>query len=294
MKTLNTMVKALCLMMLIMFVGLIHASTSSAESTTIGVNPSIAVFKQLPVNSGSSTTGVSVKNKGLADLQINSINISGEHASQFQVTTDNCSGYMLSGNTDCSILVSFIPTERGYKQALLDVYSDSPDTPVLQAFLTNREDSTTQSARRLPPVLFALNVPEQMYSDQTYTLEWSVLGYHDEYLSSIVMFNCNGVPADTCGANYGDEGRFFSKVGVLSEKVKSSWKNGSVYAYEHKYSVQFTPSFTEETDIVVRFYRLNSDDKAAGGGGLSLIIPGNLSEFYYDKQGRRIKKKIIP
>jgi len=80
-------------------------------------------------------------------------------------------------------------------------------------------------------------------------------------------------------------------------KQLTSWHNGEVYANEFRFSAEFTPSatmFTQETDIVVRFYRRSVSDKHAGNSSLSLLVPGNLSPQYYDKEGRRIQKKILP
>lgn len=292
----NRMIKLLSMVLVLSVSDLVFSATDSAESNTIGVNPSIVVFKSISVTSGSTTATVEVKNKGSSNRFINGVSLSGDHADQFQITMNNCNGVSIAAGGGCSVVITFTPTARGYKQALLDVDSDSPDTPLLQVFLTNREDDNSQSSRRLPPVLYSLDIPEQMLVGQTYELKWSILGYHEDYLSSVVMFNCNGITDGSCGANYGDSTRIFSKVGVTNGKVVTNWRNGDIYAKEFMFKATFTPqpeNFTEAMDIVVRFYRLNTDDKLAGGGGLSLIIPGNLSNEYYDKQGRRIKKRIV-
>ena len=48
------------------------------------------------------------------------------------------------------------------------------------------------------------------------------------------------------------------------------------------------------TDIVIRFYIVSDNDENARKPSISLIIPGNLSDEYYDTSGRKIQKHICP
>lgn len=294
----NRINKLLLTLMLGSIPGSVFAVTS-AESTTISVNPSIYVFKAVAVNSETSSAAIAVKNVSASALAVGTLSLSGDHADQYQIDTDACSNESVAANSQCLVTIKYAPTTRGYKQALLNIPSDAADTSVLQMFLTSREDKNTESSRRLPPVLYNVNIPETMTAGQTYALEWSVLGYHDDYTSILAMFDCTGKSAGDCGKFYSQN--FFSTGSVAlastSDKVPTGWHNGTSYANEFKFSAPFIPSaadFTQETDIVVRFYRRNLDDKHAGNSSLSLILPGNLSSEYYDKEGRRIKKKITP
>ena len=65
---------------------------------------------------------------------------------------------------------------------------------------------------------------------------------------------------------------------------------------KYHYSFDFTPHDIDfqsgDTPIVIRFYYVDSKDIVAGQGSISLIIPGNLSENYYDTSGRKIQKII--
>lgn len=270
-------------------------AVQSAESTAISVNPSVYTFKEVSASSATSSASISVKNIGSGALNVGTINLSGDHADQFQIDSDACSNTAVPGGSSCAVTVKYSPTARGHKQALLNIPSDAADTPVLQAFLTSREDSYNESSRRLPPVLYSVNIPETMTSGQTYTLEWSILGYHEDYTSLLVMFDCTGIVDGSCGDNYSDATRFFSSgTATPDSNVTSPWSNGGISAKEFKFSTSFTPSFAQQTDIVVRFYRKNIDDLNAGKGSLSLVIPGNLASEYYDTDGRRIKKTISP
>ncbi len=269
----------------------------SAESTSISVNPSVYVFQEVAANSQSSTVAVTVKNVGASDLTIGTLSLSGDHGDQYEITADACSGNVVVASSQCIVSVRYSPTARGHKQALLNIPSNSSDTPILQAFLTSREDVYNQSSRRLPPVLYDVDIPETMASGTTYNLTWSILGYHESYTSLLVMFDCTGIVDNSCGDSYGDSTRFFTSLDVGPvipiETVSAPWTNGTVNSKEFKFTVPFTPSFNQDTDIVVRFYRKNSADLSAGKGSLSLVIPGKNAAEYYDTEGRRIKKTIL-
>jgi hypothetical protein len=270
-------------------------AVKSAQSTALDINPSISYFKAVAAHATADSASISVENIGSNEITISNVSLSDGDVMAYSVVQNNCTGTTLAAGEACDIEVSYQPDSRGYKQAILNVHSDAPDTPILQAFLTSKEGRYRQASRRLPPVLYAVNVPETLTSGQTYTLEWTLLGYHDDYMTSMVMFDCTGVTNGTCGSNYSDDTKFYETGAVTSHaNLTSSWSYDDVYAKEFKYQAEFTPDFSSERQIVIRFYRLNSDDQQAGTDGLSLLIPGNLAASYYDKEGRRLQKKIVP
>jgi len=270
-------------------------AVDSAESASISVNPSFNLFEGSLTRNTTSPNSIAVKNTGSVALVIGNLSISGPAASQFQLVNDSCSRANIPANGSCNVSVSYSSAaSNGQKQALLNIPSDSADTPLLQAFLTTKEDTKRESSRRFPPVLHSLNIPETMTSGQTYTLEWSLRGYHDDYITSLVMFDCTDITDDSCGNDFTNASLFFNTQGVFAhEKVATELTHGGISAQEFKFKTEFTPSFTQETEIVVRFFRISTDDLSAGLGGLTLIAPGNLSDEYYDKEGRRIKKRIV-
>ena len=295
MKNINLKkIKVILTLIVSVLIPSISIAANSTESNDISVNPSISLFNEVAVNNTSSTN-IAIKNIRSTPLSIGSLSITGASAHQFRISSDQCSGKLIAGNTSCQISVVFAPTTAGHKQALLNIPSSSADTPILQAFLTSFEDNQHESSRRSPPVLHSINIPENMISGQTYTLDWSLRGYHDNYITSLVMFDCTGSSHQSCGNDFTNNTLFFNSGPVLSHKKQATQlSNSGVVAQEFNFKIEFTPKFDKETNIVIRFFRINSDDLVAGLKGLSLIAPGNLSAQYYDKQGRRIKKKITP
>lgn len=245
-----------------------------------------------------------VKNTGLRTLNITDAHFIGQHASDYLINSDGCSGVLLDANEECSIEVAFSPTTSGSKAAALNVISDDPDNTSMMAFLRNYEAPEDEASRRLPPVLNSLVIfddlgveVETMLPNKDYTVEWSILGYHEAYISSVVMFNCSGIADKTnCGANFSDNERFLSSGAVQASSThQSSWSHSGQFAETHIFRHTFTtPDYQTSTPIVIRFYRLNTSDLNSGAGGLSLIIPGNHAAEYYDTTGRRVKNVISP
>ena len=168
---------------------------------------------------------------------------------------------------------------------------------------TKGETTRTEAQRRIPPMVETLVIPEQMNADGNYTLDWKVLGYDDSYTVTMAMFDCTGIVDGSCGDSYGDANRFHS-VTLTPHTIESApWTySGEVAEYFH-YQTSFTvPSLRYTTDawsssgtpVAIRFYQKNSIDAAAGKNSISLLVPGNITDVYYDSTGRRIQKTICP
>lgn len=77
--------------------------------------------------------------------------------------------------------------------------------------------------------------------------------------------------------------RFAGGVGAMTDP------EGGIYMRARHYH-----GGIEEKPIIIRFYRPSQRDTLSGGSGLSLLIPGNHAENYYDTTGRRIELVIQP
>ena len=273
---------------------------------TTGVNvwPSVFRFGHVPLNNQTVAKQFTVFNPGSRPLAVQQLVVAGAHPGLFKLKSDDCSGQTLASNSRCHFKVAFQPDSVGSKSAVLQVLNDDPDNPQLGIFLNNYEASQEEAARRLPPVLAGLSIKNNqgdevstMLANSEYILEWSLLGYHASYMTSVAMFNCSDILDNTsCGANYNDKTRFLSSaVSVIAPPSEGEWQYENTRSKVHRYRYTFTtPNFTQNTPIVMRFYRLNAQDQRAGKGGLSLIIPGNHAADYYDTTGRRIKNWIYP
>ncbi len=282
----------------VMLFSLLSSNIYAQIDTELSIYPSITHFGSVILGQKSTATAVTVTNEHATDvLTLGTTRITGSGAEQFKMINDNCSGQALPVGENCSVSVVFSPTQFGSKMAMLEVPTSDVETPVLVAFLSNDEDSKKQAERRLPPVLSSLTIPETMDADTTYTLQWSLLGYHEGYDSVIALFDCTGKAVNTCGSSARDN---FANSGLIQPDAivtSNTWSYAGETAKEMQYSFSFKPSefksFADgDTDIVVRFYRKNTMDSAAQIPSMSLLIPGDLSDRYYDAQGRRITKTI--
>lgn len=270
---------------------------SSGPDLDISVDPTIYRFGDVAVGASSAPVTFTVSNSGATDLTLGTLSLTGPHASQFVLGTNSCDGQLVVVGGSCTLSVTHTRTERGYKHAALTIPSNDTETPILEAYLSTKEDLASEAARRLPPVLYAVNIPEVMTAGTTYTLTWTLLGYDDSYKSTLVFFNCAIDPVN-CGASYGDASRFETSSPLVPVSTAvGAWSYSGRPATEYHYSYDFTPSvstFNSQTSIVLRFYSKNADDDASGQGSLSLMIPGNLAADYADSSGRRIRKTINP
>ncbi len=165
------------------------------------------------------------------------------------------------------------------------------------------ESTLSQAQRRLPPMIEALTMPEDMLAERTYSLEWKIVGYDTSYITYLVMFDCTGVEPGTCGENYNSPGRFYSVSVNPGLKENAAWQyNGAVanyFTYSHDFTVPATRADTTAwpasgSNIVVRFYQKSIKPSDANKNSISLLVPGGLTNIYYDTTGRRIQKRICP
>lgn len=153
-----------------------------------------------------------------------------------------------------------------------------------------------EAARRMPPVLFGLTLPpEGLVSGSEVTINWSLLGYHSNYNSAMALFDCSNVDMGECGKYYKDH---FETSGKITSTMveETTWAYGDIPGREHMFSHTFTvPDFQDATEIVLRFYRINTDDDSAGNQSISLLVPGGLQDVdYYDTSGRRVRVMAGP
>jgi len=220
--------------------------------------------------------------------------IEGPQAALFSILTDDCDGTTLEKNEECNITV-------GYPDSTTDTsLSAYLNINKVTAFLHNYESKREEAERRLSPVIDDINISEEMNTTRDYPLSWSIVGYGDNYTAYVAFFNCDGiVEGTTCGENYGDTERFHQGLNLTPDGSEpAGWTYQGEEAKRYYYSFDFNltdhaGSFNSgNTPIVIRFYYKESKDSAAGQGSISLIIPGNLSEIYYDTSGRKIQKTI--
>lgn len=276
------------------------SNVAQANDPDLSITPVIYQFPEVLLGSVSDAHTFVVKNTHETnDLVLGAVTIGGTHSNQYGLGTENCSSQTLSPEEECTIEVTFQPTWLGSSMAYLQIVTDSTNTPELKAFLSNHEDTLKQAQRRLPPVLYSLNIPENMDRNTLHTLEWSILGYHDSYESVVALFDCTGKAPGTCGANFAENFATSGLITASGTTPQPTWTYQGISATEHHYSYAFTPAtegfpaYAPGTyEIVVRFYRKNNMDVMSGEASLSLLVPGSLTNTYYDNEGRRISKII--
>ena len=90
-----------------------------------GVSPASLNFGAIKLD-GTATKAVTVKNTGLADLQVSEIQVEGAGSSEYSVT--GCDQSVPKGSS-CKLQVSFSPTTYGTKTVQAAISSNDPKTP---------------------------------------------------------------------------------------------------------------------------------------------------------------------
>lgn len=277
-------------------------SLSVAKDTFINANPSYVVFQSVASAQETTSSTISITNDGYTSgVTISDVTLEGSHSSDFNLTSNGCTTLAL--NESCSVGVKFKPTTSGVKSAVLSVAYGS-GSEKLSIFLTNYESTALKAKNTLPPVMSALSISEEMNASSSYDLNWSAMGYHDDYAIIMVMFDCTGLAAGTCGSSYGSSEKFYESAPLSASTTSvGDWSSNGVVAtnfnYTHSFSVPATrvggSAWSDAgTPIVIRFYNKSSEDSIAGNPSISLIIPGGLSNDYYDTSGRKVQKIICP
>lgn len=103
-----------------------NTSTPAAE---VGFQPASLDFGAQMVNTPSPSKAVKITNVGDANLRIDSVGVGGTDFGDFEVTNQDCVGFLLVPGDDCVARVTFTPTERLARSALLRVRSNAPGSP---------------------------------------------------------------------------------------------------------------------------------------------------------------------
>ena len=109
--------------------------SGQAPPPKISVSPMSVNSGSLPVGGVSLNKIVTVKNTGLSDLEINSINITGTDASEF-IQTNDCTTAIPKGSS-CTFNVKLSPMlPFGNKSAIMSISSNDPKKPIINVKLS--------------------------------------------------------------------------------------------------------------------------------------------------------------
>ncbi|MBI5232939.1 MAG: choice-of-anchor D domain-containing protein [Deltaproteobacteria bacterium] len=96
----------------------------------IFISPSSYDFGGVILASSSPAVQFVISNTGHGNLLISSLALGGANASEFAITSDNCTSAKIARNQNCFIGVAFIPNAYGPKSASLDISSNDTNKVV--------------------------------------------------------------------------------------------------------------------------------------------------------------------
>jgi hypothetical protein len=109
---------------------------NNAAPPKISISPTSVNLGSVKVGASSVSKKVTIKNTGKSTLEISSINITGNNASEFNQTND-CTTIPVKGS--CSVMVSFTPAPPfDKKSAAMNVLSNDPKKPTVSVKLSGQ------------------------------------------------------------------------------------------------------------------------------------------------------------
>jgi hypothetical protein len=104
------------------------SGTGVAAASAVTLTPSSLSFASTNVGSSSAAQTVLLTNSGTMTLHISSVVLSGVDASDFNISSNNCSG-AIQQSANCLIGVIFSPVASGVRTASLSITDDAPGSP---------------------------------------------------------------------------------------------------------------------------------------------------------------------
>jgi hypothetical protein len=135
--------------------GSLFSSNSGIQVAGFGIGiirvaPNAINFPSTMVGSSSAAKTVSISNAGFSDITIQDITITGADLDDFQLQNSTDGEIIAPGESGLTAGVIFNPSSTGAKQAILNITSDDPYTPVYQIALTGDALPATGQTQSAP------------------------------------------------------------------------------------------------------------------------------------------------
>ena len=133
-----------------------------------------------------------------------------------------------------------------------------------------------QAQHRLPPVIYALDIPHnRIVSGQNTTISWSLMGYHDDYEVSLLLEDADGE-------------WLYNGLHTPYREIPGAYTYYDIRSTEFHYRATVNIDFVENQDITVRFFGVPPFDPIENMSFVSVIVPGGHPYRYADSSGRQI------
>jgi hypothetical protein len=104
-------------------------ATSQAAEATASLNPSQQTFPSVIVGKSDPRQQFILTNDGPESITVEGVSVMGSNSTDFALENDGCAATTLSSGEDCSLYISFTPSESGLREAQLTISSSSENSP---------------------------------------------------------------------------------------------------------------------------------------------------------------------
>lgn len=136
------------------------------------------------------------------------------------------------------------------------------------------EATYEKAQHRLPPVIASIDFPDPVTAGETSEFSWSVVGYHDEYIVQLCVYD-------------EDDDRIFSEEVSAYQTEDGNYSWGAIQSREFFYRTNVNLAFSGNQELTVRFF-VSPPNDPIDTTFLSCVIPSGLGYEPADSAGRKI------
>ncbi|MDR9453512.1 MAG: choice-of-anchor D domain-containing protein [Wenzhouxiangella sp.] len=103
--------------------------TGFGEVPSLTSSVSTLDFEKVPVATASNLKSITLTNTGTGPLSLGTLSLTGADASDFALSSDNCSNQTLAVSASCTLSVSLTPAQVGARTAAVSVPSNASTSP---------------------------------------------------------------------------------------------------------------------------------------------------------------------
>ena len=245
------------------------------------------IFSDAIVNGGTSTQTYTIKNSGLATLEISSMEITGTNASEFSITSSPASTVGAGGST--TFTITFDPVDIGVRAADINISNNDSDRNPYNFSIQGTGINNT-------PTASSFSTSSGPYQSMVYTFATSDFAYSDIDSDPLDHVRVTAVPAsgtlyvDANDSDDYDSGEELSNNDQISKadlddgnlKYYTSGSSATSFTFDVNDGIEYSAStYTATLNVVAEpMVSLSIDDSSISETGGTTTVIATLSHAF--------------
>ena len=141
----------------------------------------------------SAPQTITISNTGNAPLHISTVILGGFNSSDYFLAPSNCTGAVLSANSNCSVILNFSPLASGFRTGTISVTDDAANSPQVLSIIGNATPAASINAATGSSTSVSVSAGQ--------TAQFNLTASPGAGFNGTITFVCSGVPfGATCAA----------------------------------------------------------------------------------------------